>query len=384
MVSPGDEAPSFELPAVVDGEVDAVSLENHLSEGVVVLAFYPGDFNPACSGETTGLDHLDLFTMQKDVSILAVSGDSVYSHRAFAAEYGLHVPLLADVRGEVAAEYGLRVDDSDAGYLIRRAVVVIGPDGDVEYTWQADDLQDLPDVDAVRSAVEDSGDTDVAEEHYRVGHAHYTEGLRAFTSGTRAFEEREWVPAESHFSQAHEEFATALDQFNTAVRFADDGTDVAHAEDRAEALWQATEWLSEAASAYASGDGARGKQLQRDAESRLETARGIDEPPETDAFRPGVAPEEWDDRSSRSAPVAERSSPDGDSHVKTDEAADDEIGEAELEEITAELKAQTESTQQGDGGQGESTGPDDPEDGEFDLVRPVEEDDEPDEESPEE
>ena len=101
MIEEGEQAPDFRLPAVVDGERREVGLADHLEENVVVLGFYPGDFNPACDGRSTGLDELDLFTMQKDIAVVGSSGDSVHSHRAFAAEYDLHVPLFADVRGEV-------------------------------------------------------------------------------------------------------------------------------------------------------------------------------------------------------------------------------------------------------------------------------------------
>jgi peroxiredoxin len=140
MIDEGAGAPAFELPAVIGGDIEQVALSDYLGSDVVILAFYPADFNPACDGETTDLDELDLFTMQKDVSILAVSADSVYSHQAFAEEYDLHIPLLADTAGEVAADYGVAVDDPEAGYRTKRAVIVIGPGGDVEYAWSTDDL----------------------------------------------------------------------------------------------------------------------------------------------------------------------------------------------------------------------------------------------------
>ncbi len=156
MISPGDPAPPFELPAAVDGQTEQVALDDHLREGVVVVAFYPGDFNPACADGTAGLGELEVFATRDGVSVLGVSGDSVHSHRAFAAECDLHVPLLADVRGDVATEYGVAVDDPAAGYLTRRAVVVVDPEGVVEYAWRADDSRTLPSVEAVRTAVEDA------------------------------------------------------------------------------------------------------------------------------------------------------------------------------------------------------------------------------------
>ena len=293
MIDEGVGAPAFTLPAVVNGEIEQIALADYLGSDVVILAFYPADFNPACDGEETDLDELDLFTMQKDVSILAVSADSVYSHRAFAAEYDLHIPLLADTAGEVAEDYGVALEDPTAGYRTKRAVVVIGPGGDVEYAWSTDDLHQLPPVDRVREAVDSVGGSETAVARYRVGHAHYVEGRRAFTSAMGCFADEEWMMAKSDFARAYEEFEEAADHFNTAVRFGEDEVAVAHferAEDKAELLWQAAEWLTDAASAFASGEGAQGQAMRKDAEAPLEEARRYGDPIEPDDFPPAEPP----------------------------------------------------------------------------------------------
>ena len=242
MIAEGDVAPEFALPAVVDGEFDEVALADYLGEDIVILAFYPADFNPSCGEETTDLDELDLFTMQKDVSILGISADSVYSHRAFADEYDLHVPLLADVHAAVAADYGVTVEDATDGYLTNRAVVVIDPGGEVQYAWQTDDLGRLPPVEQVREAVDDIGGSGTARARYRVGHAHYVEGRRAFTKAMGGFEGMEWMLAQGDFTRARGEFEEAAAQFNTAARFAEDDEPLKYyerAERKAQALWQA-------------------------------------------------------------------------------------------------------------------------------------------------
>lgn len=365
MVSSGDSAPGFELPAVVDGGMQTVSLDDYLGTDVVVLGFYPSDFNPACSGETTDLDELALFTMQKDVTVLGISGDSVHSHRAFADEYDLSIPLLSDVRGEVAADYGVAVEDPDAGYLTGRAVVIIGPDGEIEYRWRADDLHDLPNVDEVRSAVEAVGSGDTAFSRYRIGHAHYIEGRRTLTSAMSEFESREWMLAQSDFERAYEEFAEAGDQFNTAARFATGKTDVRRyerAETKAESLWQAAEWLGESASAYASGEEARGRELRSDGESHLEAAREVPDPPDPDEFQHESTADEGDERftlpeSESGEPSAlaaeiEEAVDEGDEAGEEDAVSErsdtdgEQIDEDELDEITAEIEEQTRATRE--------------------------------------
>jgi peroxiredoxin len=299
MVDEGETAPSFELPAVRAGEFERVAIDEHLGEDVVIIAFYPGDFNPACDETSSGIDGLDLFTMQKDITVLAISGDSVFSHRAFADRYDLHIPLLADVRGEVAEKYGVTADDDR--HLCERAVFVVDHTEVVEYAWVADDIEQFPDTDEIRAAVENVGDDETAQARYRVGHAHYVEGRRAFTSAMGAYEDHEWMLSSRDFGQAADEFDEARDEFNTAVRFSDDDGATRYferAERKAEALWRAAGWLNDSAESFASGGGRRGEELRQDAEGPLETARDIHEPPSPDDFPPETDPRETDDEPS--------------------------------------------------------------------------------------
>ena len=298
MIEEGETAPTFTLPGVRDGEITEIRGDEFLGEDIVVLAFYPGDFNPSCDDGETGLDELDLFTMQKDVSVLALSGDSVHSHLAFAEEYNLHMPLLSDTDGTVAAEYGVAVADEMAGYLTRRAVVVVDHAGVVQFTWAGERPGAVPEAEQIRDAIKEIGDEDTAQSRYRVGYARYMEGRRAFTSAMNAFERDEWMIAQTDFTRAVEEFEEAGEEFNTAIRFAEaeqSRTYFERAEKKAESLWRAADWLGQSAKAFSSGEGARGKSLRSDAESPLETARDIHEPPDPDEFPPETDPAEQDD-----------------------------------------------------------------------------------------
>ncbi|MFC7074939.1 redoxin domain-containing protein [Haloarcula halophila] len=384
MISEGTVAPSFELPALADGQRRRVALDDYVGEDVVILAFYPADFNPACDGESCDLDELDLFTMQKDVTILGVSPDSVYSHRAFAEQYNLNVPLLSDTDHDVAEEYGIDFVDDIGQQLIERGVVVIDHDGVVQYAWSTADLTELPAVEPIKDAIAETGGDDTAFARYRVGHAHYTEGRRAFTSAMGAFQDSEWMMAQGDFQQARKEFAEAEDRFDTALRFVDDdGTGAIYegAKTKANALWQAADWLAESASDYSSGSGAAGQEWRDDAERPLETARKYEEPPDPDDWPPEMDDLEKDESQQESilpradepddaaldvdidaeveesesaepsgaetTPSTATSSPEPDETeaesgtavaADSDQAADS-IDDAELEEIQAELEA---------------------------------------------
>jgi peroxiredoxin len=280
----GDDAPTFELPAVVDDEFDRQSLEEYLGEEVVILAFYPADFNPACDEEGSDIGELDLFTMQKDVTILGISPDSIYSHRVFAEEYDLKVPLLSDTRREVAEAYNV-VNDCEEGYLLQRAVFVVDLNGMIQYRWATSDPYELPEVEPIRVTIEAIGGDSTALSRYRVGHAHYVEGRRTFTSAMNAFGDHDWMVARSDFERSREEFEEAADEFDTAFRFSDTAVldePFDRARSKANSLWQAADWLADSADAFSSGNGSVGEEYRQDAEAPLETARDIEEPLDPD------------------------------------------------------------------------------------------------------
>jgi peroxiredoxin len=287
MITEGGRAPAVTLPAYVDGERRRVDLGEYVGEGIVVLAFYPADFNPACTMQSSDLDNLDLFTMQKDVSVFAVSPDSTYSHAAFADRYSLHIPLLSDPDGEAAAAYGVATENDVGERLVERAVFVIDHRGVVQYAWSGEDIASEIDVAPVKRAVGDIGGDDTALKRYRVGYEHYVEGREAFTTAMSEYEDREWMVAFNEFEDAEPAFTAAADHFDTAVRFAetdDFETVVDRGEEKADTLQHAADWLADSADALASGRGKQGKEFRADADRLLEAASDLPEPPDPAAF----------------------------------------------------------------------------------------------------
>lgn len=362
MIEVGVEAPDFELSAVVDGTVDRVTLGDYRGEAVVVLVFYPGDFNPACENGSAGMGDLDLFTMQKDVAIVGISSDTVFSHAAFADAYDIHFPLASDLDGSVADAYGLRADAED--YLVERGVVVVDLDGVVTYTWHTEQVAEEPPVGAVRAAVDAVTSQRTATARYGVGHAHYVEGRRCFTSATGAFEEREWVIAKRDYDRATAEFEDAAEEFNTATRFAaadEVGAYFERAEEKARSLGQAAEWLAESAEAYSNGRGTDATSRRESATGPLESARAIPDPvdpeefdPETHVLRDGAEGSEESTADSgfefdvATAPDEDDAGADG---VGGGSAAEvDSVDEADLAEIAAEIEEQSEQVQRHEDG----------------------------------
>jgi len=88
------------------------------------------------------------------VAVYGVSVDSVFSHRAFAAELGgLPYELLADFERKLVEAYGVRRDDV-AGYsgMPNRSIFIIDTEGVIRWTWVRSQERPFPDYDEVVAA----------------------------------------------------------------------------------------------------------------------------------------------------------------------------------------------------------------------------------------
>lgn len=126
-LKPGDTAPDFTLPSTVK---DKVSLSDFRGKKNVLLLFYPLDFSPVCSVENKQCSQMLPASGAEDVQVLGISVDSLWSHKAFAAQNGISYPLLADFnpKGDVARKYGVYLEEK--GFAARTAFV-IGKDGKI-------------------------------------------------------------------------------------------------------------------------------------------------------------------------------------------------------------------------------------------------------------
>jgi peroxiredoxin Q/BCP len=135
MVSTGDTAPDFTLPAD-DGSTVRLS---DLRGQRVVLYFYPKDDTSGCTAQACELrDDLPRFR-EANALVLGVSPDPVTSHVKFKQKYDLNFPLLADEDHAVAEAYGVWKEKSMYGrkYMgIERSTFVIDAEGRIEQAWR--------------------------------------------------------------------------------------------------------------------------------------------------------------------------------------------------------------------------------------------------------
>lgn len=123
----GSPAPDFTLPSTIG---DKVTLSDYRGKKNVLLLFYPLDFSPVCSVENKQCSEMLPTAGADDVQVLGISVDSLWAHKAFAAQNGISYPLLADFnpKGDVAKKYGVYLEDKG---IAARTAFVIGKDGNV-------------------------------------------------------------------------------------------------------------------------------------------------------------------------------------------------------------------------------------------------------------
>jgi peroxiredoxin len=136
MIEPGTAAPEFTLP---DQDGAQVSLSD-FSGRTVVLVFYPADFSPVCTDQLSVYQEVLPQFEERGATLVGISVDGAFCHKAFQEHLGVSIPLLADFhpKGEVARSYGVWSDEHG---LSERALVVVGPDGKVVWAYQSPMLE---------------------------------------------------------------------------------------------------------------------------------------------------------------------------------------------------------------------------------------------------
>jgi mycoredoxin-dependent peroxiredoxin len=147
-VEVGDAAPDFELK---DQHGTPVKLSDFRGKKDVVLVFYPLAFSGICTGELCTIrDELPTLGGD-DVTVLAVSVDSVFAHRAWGEQEKYEFPLLSDFwpHGAVAESYGVFAADSG---LATRGTFIIDKQGVVR--WKVENaIPDARDISEYRKAL---------------------------------------------------------------------------------------------------------------------------------------------------------------------------------------------------------------------------------------
>ncbi len=140
MLEIGQKAPGFSLTCQTP---KLRTLEEFAGQWLVIY-FYPKDDTPGCTVEAQEITkYYDEFK-NNNIAVVGVSRDSVESHQAFAAKFGIPFILLSDPELEMITAYGAVHKDAEHNSKTDRISYIINPDGVVAAVF--------PDVDPATHA----------------------------------------------------------------------------------------------------------------------------------------------------------------------------------------------------------------------------------------
>jgi peroxiredoxin len=151
----GQNAPDFTLFTSDKKELTLSSLKGKN----VVLLFFPQAFTGTCTEELCHMrDNLSVYD-SLNAEIIGISVDSVFTLGKWKDDEKFGFTLCSDFNKEVSRLYGVIYENWIFGMkgVSMRAVVVIDAEGTVRYTEVVENPGNLPDLAALKSAVEQLG-----------------------------------------------------------------------------------------------------------------------------------------------------------------------------------------------------------------------------------
>jgi peroxiredoxin (alkyl hydroperoxide reductase subunit C) len=126
------QMPAFEMNAynAETGHYTKVSSEDYKGKWTVIC-FYPADYTFVCPTEIAAMNaSLDVIKGELGCEVLAVSTDTIYSHKRFAETEpllkDLKLTIGADPTGEVSKKFGVYIEGEG---LALRGRFLVNPDG---------------------------------------------------------------------------------------------------------------------------------------------------------------------------------------------------------------------------------------------------------------
>ena len=147
-IAAGEPAPEFSL-ARADGP--RFTREDLLGK-TTVLVFYPFAFSPVCTDQLSVYNELLDEFAARGATLYGVSCDATWSQKAFREQLGVDIEQLSDFEPKGAA--CLAFDVLHPKGFPQRALVVIGPDGVVKWSYEAPSPSELPGANLIFDALD--------------------------------------------------------------------------------------------------------------------------------------------------------------------------------------------------------------------------------------
>ena len=147
MVVAGQPAPDFTL-RTADGEPFT---REQLLGRTTVLVFSPFAFSPVCTDQLSVYNDLLEDFRERGVTLYGVSCDATYSQTAFRQSLNIEIEQLSDFepKGAACAAFGVL----HPGGFPQRALVLIGPNAVVKWSYEAPSPSDLPGANLIFDAL---------------------------------------------------------------------------------------------------------------------------------------------------------------------------------------------------------------------------------------
>ena len=136
-IAAGQPAPEFSLARAEGGPFTRADLLG----STTVLVFYPFAFSPVCTDQLSLYDELCDEFAARGATLYGVSCDAVWSQEAFRKHLGVSIEQLSDFEPKGAACRAFDVLHPRG--FPQRALVIVGPDGVVKWSYQAPSPSEL-------------------------------------------------------------------------------------------------------------------------------------------------------------------------------------------------------------------------------------------------
>ncbi len=148
VIAAGRPAPDFSL-ARAEG---APFTREDLLGARTLLVFYPFAFTSVCTDQLSIYNDLLGDFSAQGLTLYGVSCDAAPSQQAFKEQLGIEIEQLSDFepKGATCRAFGVL----HSGGFPQRALVLIGPDGIVEWSHEAGSPSDLPGANLIFDALE--------------------------------------------------------------------------------------------------------------------------------------------------------------------------------------------------------------------------------------
>jgi mycoredoxin-dependent peroxiredoxin len=138
VVQAGQPAPDFSLARYEREPFTRADLEGKTT----MLAFYPFAFSPVCTDQLSVYNEVRDDLADRGATLYGVSCDATWSQQAFKEKLGIEIEQLSDFepKGATCRAFGVL----HPGGFPQRALVLIGPDAVVRWSYEAPSPGDLP------------------------------------------------------------------------------------------------------------------------------------------------------------------------------------------------------------------------------------------------